>query len=122
MNIRSDQTVHSDRLAPRDTPEIHNLPLLNFYPEKTMSQPCISIPATLKKYFGLLAFQRMSAGMRLNLDERTYVIRQADRYVAYCHWMACFDLIEVFAPGDEGDLVNWIERHGYSFAAVRVKG
>jgi hypothetical protein len=86
-----------------------------------MSQPCVSIPAALKKYFGLLAFQRMTTGMRLHLNDHTYVIRQADRYVAYCHWMAHFDLIEVFAPGSEGDLVQWLEQYGYSFATIQVR-
>ncbi len=77
--------------------------------------PQVIIPTALNRYVGITAFQRMPQGLKLKLDRHTYVIREANRYVAYRHWMNFFDLVEIFDLGQESALAHWLENHGFSF-------
>jgi hypothetical protein len=57
----------------------------------------------------------MTTGSRLDFDPDTYVLRENNRYVAYRTWMSIMHLVEVFDPGSESILIQWLEQFGYSF-------
>jgi hypothetical protein len=69
----------------------------------------------LTRYLALAALHQLQPDTRLELDNDTYVIRQDDRYIAYRTWMAILPMIELFALGEEPELLSWQEKFGYSF-------
>lgn len=75
----------------------------------------VQLHPTLTRYVVLAALQQLKPDMRLDLDHDTYVVRQGDRYIAYRTWMSLFPLIEIFPLGQEAELLNWQEQHGYNF-------
>ncbi len=77
--------------------------------------PQMNFPASLNRYIALSALQRMAAGNRLDLDHETYVLRENNRYVVYHTWMSIMHLVEVFEPGHEPTIIQWLEQFGYSF-------
>jgi hypothetical protein len=74
-----------------------------------------SLPLVFNRYVALLALKRLPAKTRITFDADTYVIRNQEHYVAYRTWMKVLPVIEIFYPGDEVELIDWLEKFGYTF-------
>jgi hypothetical protein len=75
----------------------------------------VQIHPALTRYVALAALQQLEPDRRFDLDRDSYVVRQGDRYIAYRTWMSMFPLIEIFPLGQEVELLDWQEKHGYRF-------
>lgn len=74
-----------------------------------------NFPASLNRYIALATLKQMTLGTRLDFDRDTYVLRESNRYIAYRTWMSIVHLVEVFDPGSEPTIIQWLEQFGYSF-------
>lgn len=73
------------------------------------------ISCTVSRSLTALTLRQLSPEARLVLDQETYVIREAERFVVYRQWMGAIALIEVFCLSEILPLLDWLEQHGYSF-------
>ncbi len=90
--------------------------LLTLQGDNSMTRfPQTNFPASLNRYIALSTFKQMPTGNRLDLDHNTYVLRENNRYVVYRTWMSIVHLVEVFEPGSEPAIIQWLEQFGYSF-------
>jgi hypothetical protein len=82
-----------------------------------------SIPGVLNRYFAINALRQLQDGDRLIFnDEKAYVLRKEAHYVAYCAWMSIMPLIEIFEPGQEASIIEWLEQFDYFSEATSHPG